>query len=226
MATKQISPPTTPAQKWFEQGMEEHGSAKAALQSIKTRALTAGYFFAQARAACPHGEWTRFVESQKCGIPERTLRRYMEFYTDAVVTVIGAKRGFTDAQLKEYQPTEKELGNKKILEDATSIVIHSSQGFVELSRELGLFRKFGEYDAVKHAAAVARAAKAGAPIQINFDFGVAMAGLRSLEAIDRAKVDQLPAEKLPELRDKLQSALAKVLGRIKEITFEAEEVVS
>ena len=209
------------AQKWFEQGLATHGEAKVALQSLKEKALLAGWFFLQARRACPHGEWGDFIASQKA-ISERTIRGYTTFAEDAIVSVLGANKKFSDQQLKEYIPNDKEVADPKLIEAAKHAVMHSSIGFVELCRELSLFRKFGEYDAVKSAAAKARAAKDGQPVQITFDFGVAMAGLRHMALIDSVAPEQLPKEKLPEIRDQLQSALTKVEARMREITLPAE----
>lgn len=219
------TPVNTTAKQWFSDGVTEHGGARLAMQSLKEKAILAGWFFLQAKAACSHGEWSDLVAAQKA-IPERTVQRYMGFTLDAIATVVGAQRELEDHELRKYEPTPNEIADKKILDAAKRAVIHSSQGSVELARELQLFRKFGEYDAVKHSAATARAAKAGAPIQFSFDFGVAMAGLRSIDAIDRASMDKLPTEKLPELRDKLRSALGKVEARLGELksTMEAEVV--
>jgi len=220
--------PTATAQKWFEKGLEEHGTLRGAIQTMKTKALTAGFFFTQAKSALGHGNWLEFIESQtESGLTERTVRRYIGFYADALASVIGAQRKFTDEQLKAYEPTPRELADVKLLEAANHVVIHSSLGFVELCRELALFRKFGEYDAVKRSAAIARDVKAGGQIQLTFDLGIAMAGLRSLSAIDTARMESLPAAKLPELRDKLKEALDKVEARLGELkaTMEADVVV-
>ena len=209
------------AQKWFEQGLASHGEAKLALQGLKEKALLAGWFFLQARRACEHGQWGEFVASQKA-ISERTIRGYMQFTEDAMVSVLGAAKKFSDDQLKEYRLSDKEVADQKLVEAAKKAVIHSSVGFVELCRELSLFRKFGEYDAVKSAAAKARAVKAGEQLQMTFDLGVAMAGLRHVAMIEKTAPESLPKEKLPELRDQLQSALNAVDARIREITLPAE----
>ena len=162
-----------------------------------------------------------FVGSQKA-LSERTIRGYTTFAEDAIVSVLGAKKKFTDQQLKEYTPNHNEVADPKLIEAAKHAVLHSSMGFVELCRELQLFRKFGEYDAVRNAAAKARAAKNGEPVQITFDFGVAMAGLRHMALLDTVSTESLPKEKLPEIRDQLQSALVKVEARMREITLPAE----
>lgn len=214
------------AQKWFEQGLSEHGNTRIQIQSIKEKALIAGWCFAQAKAALPHGDWLPFVEKQNA-ISERTVRNYMAFAIDAIATVVGEQRKLTDDQLKDYQPTPREMADRKLLDAAKHVVIHSSQGFMQLTRELGMFRKLGEYDAVKHSAAKAREIKAGGPIQLSFDLGIAMAGLRSLSAIDTARMESLPHGKLPELREKLREALDKVEARLAEMrsTMEADVVV-
>jgi hypothetical protein len=221
-----ITTATATAQKWFEQGLTEHGNTRVQIQAIKERALLAGWYFAQAKAALPHGEWLPFLE-QQTGISDRTVRNYMEFAVDAIATVIGEQRKLTDDQLKAYEPTPREMADRKLLDAAKHVVIHSSQGFMQLTRELGMFRKLGEYDAVKHAAANARQVKAGGPIQLSFDLGIAMAGLRSLSAINTAQMEALPHGKLPELRDKLKEALDKVEARLGELkaTMEADVVV-
>jgi len=213
--------PTVEAKKWMERGIEEALGARVALQSVKEKALLAGWFFGNARRKIPHGEWEEFLQAYNA-VSSRTVRSYIAFAEDVIVTVLGQKKKFTDDQLKNYQPSHAEMEDPKLLEAGKHAVLHSSIGFVELCRELSLFRKFGEYDAVRNAAAKARAAKGGEPVQITFDFGVAMAGLRHMALLDQVSTEHLPKEKLPEIRDQLATALSKVEARMKEITLNAE----
>lgn len=193
----------------FEQGLKSHNLTGDLLHQAKNAALLAGWFFIQSRNTCEHGEWLDLLKEFEAKISERTVRRYILFTEDALVSVIAEKRKLTDEQVKAYQLTHRELADTTLRDAAGEVVIQSAANFTELARELRLFRKFGEYDSVQHAAATARAAKA-APRQIEFNWDLALGGLQSLKAIERVPVDKLDTAKLTQLETELETALAKV----------------
>lgn len=198
-----------PPAAWFEQALKSHDQASALLHKAKNHAILAGWFFLQARNACAHGEWEDIVKQFEGKISYRTVRAYIQFTEDALVSVVAEKRKLTDEQVKGYELTHRELADSALRDAAEAVVIQSAANFTELARELSLFRKFGSYDAVQHAAAKARAAK-GQPKQAEFIWGLCLSGLASIKAIERLPFDRLEAAQLDTLEAELTHAQAAV----------------
>ncbi len=215
--------PVKSAKQWFEAAVRTHDEAQGLMHSAKGRAILAGWMFLQAKLATPHGEWNDVIETYSDRISRRTVFAYVAFATDAIVSVVAAERQLTDAQVRTYEPTEDELRDPKLLEAAKEIVIHSTVGFVDLARQLSLFRQFGSYDAVQQAAAKARHVKATGEQQMVFDFTIAKAALRTFAALDKVDAESLPADQLDELEASLTAALEKVRERRRTITVETVE---
>jgi hypothetical protein len=196
---------------WFEQAIKSHQETEGFLHKAKNAAIITGWFLLQARNACQHGEWEDIIGEFEGRISIRTVRAYIQFTEDALVSVIAEKKKLTAEQVKGYELTNRELADAALRDAAETVVIQSAANFTELARELRVFRKFGEHDAVQYAAAKARAAKGNTePRQIEFNWELSLHGLRSLGAIDRVPVDKLDVAKLADLETQLTAALAKV----------------
>jgi hypothetical protein len=211
MSSPAKSPTKANPSAWFQQAIKSHQETEGFLHKAKNAAIITGWFLLQARNACQHGEWEDITAEFETKISYRTVRAYIQFAEDALVSVIAEKKKLTAEQVKSYELTNRELADAALRDAAETVVIQSAANFTELARELRVFRKFGEHDAVQYAAAKARAAKGNTePRQIEFNWELSLHGLRSLGAIDRVPVDKLDGTKLADLETQLTAALAKV----------------
>lgn len=195
------------ARQLIEAAAQEHARVKACAQQVKIHALLCGQFLVQARLTCSHGEFGPLLK--ELGFPETTSRRYQAFFSDAIASVIIDRKGLTDAQAKDFTPSDKDLTDPKLIKAAESIVIRSTLNFMELWRQLGLFRDFGKSNLVQESIAKARASR-GAD-QLTFDFDLARVGVDLLTNIDKVPRHSLPSrDDLIKVQSQLQTSLEKV----------------
>ncbi len=217
--TKSPSAPASAvsAAQWFSQGISAHADVARFAFNLKVRAVEVGWYFMQAKLASKHGDFGDLVAASSAQISLRTVQSYMAFCEDVLVSVIATQRKLTDKEVRELELTDKQRSDTKLLEAGRDVVVHSTMGLVDLMRQLGQFRKLGEYDANRHALEKARKA-VGLTEQIEFDFTVASAGLRTLSAIADCAQDKLPPPaQLAELEQKLEAALTAVRSRRKAV---------
>lgn len=192
---------------WYAEGVKEHIEFQEAFARAKGHALNAGYFFSRAREAIQHGDFLLFCDSQESGVSRRMVYRYMHLY-EAV-----------RAWALEQQPTLK--GEEKILQAGLEMEMQSPREFVEVCRQVGLMRKFGEYDAVKHAAEKRRKGL-GEPRQMEFRWSLEMAemGLRCFRGLDQVEEDKRPnAEQIAALLAELDAARERLLEMQRTVTL-------
>jgi hypothetical protein len=207
------------AVEFLRQAIESHESALSMAHQVKMKAIHSGWFFIQAKLAVDHGNFADFLVDQGCKVSERTVRSYMAFTENAIVSVIAHQNDLSDAEIRALELTDEQLSDRELFKLAQDVVLHSAQPFVALGRELALFRKFGEYDAVKHSINQARKAAGGEQRQIEFDWTLASAGLQSISALRRATPDKLPPrDKLAEMEATLSEALQTVREQLATLT--------
>lgn len=204
----------------FAYGVQAHVEASDAARTTKVKAIISGWSFLQAKLAAKHGEFELLIEANAEKISDRTVRRYMAFAEDAIVSAIAARDELTDSQVRALVLTDADRKNVDLFSAAKEVILHSSANFVSLARELSIFRKFGQYNGVQYANAKARQAALGQPVarQVEFDFTLSSSGVKSLLAIATAPEDKLPPrDKLTSLRDDLRTALAAVEARLGQV---------
>lgn len=222
MKTK--TPAKVPARSWFDEGMEAHTEALTLALQAKHRAILAGWYFLRAKAACPHGEWLQLLEANEAKLKARTVQAYMQFTEDALVSVIKARDGLSDADVRRLELTDAQRGDADLLKLAQEAVLHRAEGYVALAREFAILRKFGEYDAIRHQLGKVKRATGHAE-QLEFSWAAADIGVRSLAAISLTPAEKLPPrDKLLELESQLLAALQALRGRL--ATIEAEASVT
>lgn len=214
----------TPASALFAEALSVHGEARSFAQQAKVRAITAGWLFLQAKAACQHGEFVALCEQHEQTIPLRTVQAYMQFAEDALVSVIKLRDGLSDADVRRLELTDAQRGDADLLKLAQEAVLHRAEGYVALAREFAILRKFGEYDAIRHQLGKVKRATGHAE-QLEFSWAAADIGVRSLAAISLTPAEKLPPrDKLLELESQLLAALQALRGRL--ATIEAEASVT
>lgn len=185
------------AAKWFADGVKKSAKFQKDCAELRRTMMDAAFDFLRARECVPHGQWLDFLELHRAEIKPRTVQFWMRLAEDAKEWVLAAQPGLKT--VNELHAAAREM------------IFQSPKGLVTLGRELGQFRRFGEYDAVKYAQR-----KLGGGAQIEFDFASAVPVLDALcrfgdEAYDfiyPAGVDE--ENFLDELETKLDSAIKRV----------------
>ena len=184
--------------KYIAQGIAEHGAFTKAFKSAKQHALNAGFYFLSAQATTDDFESLIVQHSDK--ISRAAVYRYMQFTREAL-----------EWAAAEHPKLIKD--NAKLLVLALDMVMKSPKGYIALNRELGLMRKFGEYDEVRYRE------KKLSTGQIEFDFAKLTTVLDQLARFG----DENVTFKFPNGADEgqcIDEAIAKteaVLNRLREV---------
>lgn len=198
--------PTTHADKWLKQGIEESALARRKFRECWSHMLNAGMFFLKAQESCKEGNFELLLETYEADVSRATVYRHMAATRDAMEWAAASNPALKN------DPT-------RLFEQAKKMVLQSPREFVAICRQLGEMRKFGEYDAIKYA----RRKLLGDEQQMELDFGKARASLEILERIDQIEFTNLPdgvtiETALDEVEHKLENALEKVRERRKTVS--------
>jgi len=185
----------------MQEGLKSHTSFLDHQSRAINHAMQAGWCFLQARACLGHGGWSDWCAGYKDQISGRTIRRYMLFTSRAMERVAQKNPALVEDEEELYRTTKE-------------AVLLSPKELVEVCREVGLMRKFGEYDAMKYRQ---RKIEKG-PAQLEFDFTLARMGLAHLCAIGEAPAELRPKRaELQQLREGLVAALRQVNSLLGEV---------
>jgi hypothetical protein len=204
---------------WLANAAKESKAFVDAATRAKHHAILAGHFLHQAKAGCEHGTWLPMLK--EAGITERSAQRFMAFYEGALLSAVIERDELDDSAARKLELVPAHLSDAELFKHAKEAVLHSTLPFTELLREFEIIRPFGEYDAVRHSVKIARGAKAGGQLELSFDYTVAVAGLRVLDAIDRAADEAIRPGELEDLEARLEGALVKVRERKTRVTVDA-----
>lgn len=186
------------ANKWFAEGVKKSTKFERDCTELRRTMVDAAFCFLEARELVGHGNWLAYLDLHKKEIGPRTVQRWIKLAEDATAWVLAG------------QPALKKIS--EIHAAARDLIFQSPKSLVALGRELGQFRKFGEYDAVKYAAQK-RLLSNG---QIEFDFAAVLEPLDALCHFGDEKYQFVfPAgrdetEFIGELETKLETALTRV----------------
>lgn len=189
--------PTTSAQRWFDEGINEAGKFHSAFRKARGHVAYAGFNFMRARAACKEGEWLIMLEMYREKIKPRTVQFYIQL---------------AEASLEWTRHEHPKLTGAKLEEEACKVMMDSPKPLIALLRDLREMRPFGEYDAIKYAL---RKRIGGAQMELNF--GKVFSAFEALEhefVLTELPEGKSEAEALRELKEKCDRVSAKLSAQL------------
>ena len=202
-----IKRPATQAEKYFAAGVQQAERFESALQRAREYMIHAGINFRKAKELLGHGDWEQFVIAQG-RLRVRTVQKYMEIANKALEWAKIEQAKLTGTKLEKYAKSDVRL--------MSTVEVNA------LLRDLGFFRKFGEYDK-----AIYDQRKLGnGQLELDFEAGkveATMAWLAPL-ADPRSKLI-LPDGKAPsETWQKLKSLAQRLVQRADEELGEIRDI--
>jgi hypothetical protein len=163
--------PLTEVEKEIVLGNRNHRLVVAALWTARERMFYCGLHYGRAKAQAGHGHWERTF-ARIGEVSMRTAQRYMLVADVALAEAAEARPELRGRDLEAFA--------------ARKLVLKSTVEWNSVCRELGLFPKWGGYDADAYAKRRDQKRLGNGGEQLTFNLGNAMATLELLEPLAHA----------------------------------------